>query len=318
MGPGINPIPFGDAAKAGWNIGAAAEQLVFDSNARNDLADTHPYFLIQARSNIKSLVISGIDSDDTNAAATGHVVSVASGATINKFLVNGVCWNQSYSGANKLVSNSGTIDWLHVSNYLGPLPIRLGTAAGAETGDAFALASTWTLGSGYTEITSDGLNCTVPNNTTAFSAFKTENDTFSGNVNVSCLATVTGTQGATNQPIVFGRCTNTPGVWSTITTYYVALNVGTSAPGIRLYKAVSGTHTAIGSNVNPGGLAINTQYKITLNCNGSTISCKLQRVSDSNFLTSGGTWQVSDATCSSVTDLSIAAASAKAGVASYQ
>ena len=75
----------------------------------------------------------------------------------------------------------------------------------------------------------------------------------------------------------------------------------------RLYKYVSGTLTQIGSGVSftPTNGAT---YKLTLGLSGNSITGKLQRLSDSQFLQSGGTFSASEANCVSVTDSSITSA----------
>lgn len=93
-------------------------------------------------------------------------------------------------------------------------------------------------------------------------------------------------------------------------TMYAALAMQ-SAGGVRLYKFVAGTGTIIVAAV-AVTLSAGATYRMFLSMNGSTISGKFQRASDSNWLSPSGTWQSGETTFGSVTDTAITAAG-KAG-----
>lgn len=76
-----------------------------------------------------------------------------------------------------------------------------------------------------------------------------------------------------------------------------------STNALQLLRVVAGAETQLGSNV--GGLVDNSTYTLTLAPVGTTIACRVQRASDSFWLTSGGTWQASQVDCLSQTDSSI-------------
>lgn len=93
--------------------------------------------------------------------------------------------------------------------------------------------------------------------------------------------------------------------------YFAGFNLGTAEDkGIHLVKRVSGSNTDLATVIPTVGneLAINIWYVITLDLAGTTISVKVQRDSDSKYLTSSGTWQSSSTNCISVTDSAISAA----------
>lgn len=78
-----------------------------------------------------------------------------------------------------------------------------------------------------------------------------------------------------------------------------------------MQSLVAGTATTIGTSVNHA-LAAGT-YRMTLDMSGSTIAGRVQRTSDSNWLTSAGAWQAGQVNCISTTDTAVTAAG-KAGV----
>lgn len=93
-------------------------------------------------------------------------------------------------------------------------------------------------------------------------------------------------------------------------TFYAALYMQ-NAGGIRIYKFVTGTGTVIVTAVSVT-LSSSATYRLTLDMQGSTIAARFQRASDSNWLTSSGTWQASQTNLGSTTDTAITAAG-KAG-----
>jgi hypothetical protein len=94
--------------------------------------------------------------------------------------------------------------------------------------------------------------------------------------------------------------------------YLAGLQIGPADTpvGLILYKRVSGSNTSLGSVVPTGGnvFAINIWYRITLSLIGSAITVTVQRDSDNNYLTSGGTWQSGATAAISVTDSAVSAA----------
>lgn len=75
--------------------------------------------------------------------------------------------------------------------------------------------------------------------------------------------------------------------------------------GFAIYKYVSGTLTQIGSTIGSGLGGATTEYTVKIAATGTTIELTVQRNSDSQYLTSGGTFQVSETTCISQTDSAI-------------
>ncbi len=84
-------------------------------------------------------------------------------------------------------------------------------------------------------------------------------------------------------------------------TLYVALN------RVSIFKAVGGSLSEIAS-VSTGPLDTAVTYRVTVGATGTSIRARVQRLSDSYFLTSSNTWQVGAADCVTVTDSSVTAA----------
>lgn len=100
-------------------------------------------------------------------------------------------------------------------------------------------------------------------------------------------------------------------------TMYAAL-VMQSAGGARLYRFAAGTGTIIVAAV-PFTITASETYRITLDVSGTgatvTVAGRIQRASDSNWLTSSGTWQVAQTNFGSFgdTDATRITAAGKAG-----
>ena len=75
-----------------------------------------------------------------------------------------------------------------------------------------------------------------------------------------------------------------------------------------LIRWVAGSATSIATVTPSGGVLNSVTYRLTLTGTGTTITGKVQRLSDNNYLTSGGTWQSGTANAISVTDSNITAA----------
>jgi hypothetical protein len=90
-------------------------------------------------------------------------------------------------------------------------------------------------------------------------------------------------------------------------TGYFALLFGTNAT---LFKYVAGVLTQLGSNVAHGLGTLNTavSFTISVSVSGTTISGRLQRASDGQYLTPGGTYSATPSDYVSVTDAAISAA----------
>ena len=99
--------------------------------------------------------------------------------------------------------------------------------------------------------------------------------------------------------------------WPAIRMADVAYN-NTAASGYYVTSSVSGPNTTIKiarySATTLGSITLATSnfasasFEATLSGTGSTIALAIQRTSDSNWLTSGGTWQAGQTTCISLTD----------------
>ncbi len=126
------------------------------------------------------------------------------------------------------------------------------------------------------------------------------------NGDVSALANFgyAGIQSATLNFVVFARGSST--TCGTGTTQYEATwNVAqsTGAGTIKLFSRVSGTATQIGTVSFTASPSV--WFQINLTCSGSVISVTVQRMSDSFWLTSGGTYQSGAATAISVSSATI-------------
>lgn len=84
------------------------------------------------------------------------------------------------------------------------------------------------------------------------------------------------------------------------------LGVSTSITGFRLRRYDGGSPTNL-QNIN-AGLATGITYRMTIEAAGSTITGRIQRLSDNQWLTSAGTWQAGQINCCTATDSTYAAA----------
>lgn len=101
------------------------------------------------------------------------------------------------------------------------------------------------------------------------------------------------------------------------TTYYELRDAATAGAGIgaQLFKSVSGVKTAIATGITKASSTDGVVVQLTLTVSGSTITGRIQRLDDSTYLASDGSWSGSAVDCFSVTDSSISASGdCRAGV----
>ncbi len=82
---------------------------------------------------------------------------------------------------------------------------------------------------------------------------------------------------------------------STATTFVVAhMGVSASVSRFSVVQVLSGGFSVLGqtSGVTGGSFSTSETYRITISTEGTTVKASLQRLSDSNWLTTAGTWQV--------------------------
>lgn len=131
-------------------------------------------------------------------------------------------------------------------------------------------------------------------------------DGASGEVQVSAtIRFANGTASTEQDVMVFARGSQAATAWNTVSLYVLTLGMGSSPNGLLLQKRIAAATTTIGASVGGSALANGTNYRITLKCQGTTITGTCQRLSDSFWLNSGGTFQSSPATALVATDSSI-------------
>jgi len=103
-----------------------------------------------------------------------------------------------------------------------------------------------------------------------------------------------------------GACTargSAPTLNFTNTSFYTGhLDLGQGVSAIT--KVVNGTQTSLGS-VAVTGLATSVWYQITFTCLGTLLTLSVQRLTDSKWLNSGGTFQASFTLAVSLTDATL-------------
>ena len=175
-----------------------------------------------------------------------------------------------------------------------------------------ALPTGWTYDANYT--TDTAFSVSSPNSlkftgaTGGRTAYYSTQDANSGNVQISAKMTTNATGGSMR---LFCRATATP-TGTSGTYYYVNITVGS---GLTFNRRVVGAGTVLVTALGAAAFAINTTYYVQLITNGTLMTVNVQRVSDSNWLTSAGAWQAGVTSCVSITNTGIAAAVGWAGVA---
>jgi hypothetical protein len=197
-----------------------------------------------------------------------------------------------------------------------------GTVTNSHAVDNFMdanLVSTWTVEGGYTEISAASLDYLSAGTTLARVAYKTA--TYgSADVQVSSKFTVL-TDPGTNTAVLITSRGSSSAPWSGANAYYISTNLGSGVTeGIAIGKQLAGSSTSQ-TQVN-GTFTNGAQYLLVLitKTNGSDVDVtgKIQRVSDSYWLNSSGTWAVTDVAFDTWTDTSSPFMSAgKSGVLIY-
>lgn len=96
--------------------------------------------------------------------------------------------------------------------------------------------------------------------------------------------------------------------------YYAVLQpVGADIPGVSLYERVAGVETQLGSTIGAAEIAMDAWYRLFLLALDSSLRVRVQRVSDSKWLTAAGAWQTNVANCITVAESSLTGSS-KAGL----
>lgn len=253
-----------------------------------------------------------VSNSDFYASSTtsGSPITIQAGATIGQLIGNG------NTGINfsSFVSNQGTLTKSHFPED---------TLNFMDT--TVAAASTWVLQSNtpWVEDTSipNKLTYVGPKAGVVGSARKTTSDGFGGNVQMSSRIRFSGglnTNGALHASMIVRGSGIVP--WSTVQSGYAFDVFLEGSGGIKLFKAVSGTQTNIGSPVTVL-LAFDTDYDFKLiaktTSGTTTVSLSVQRVSDGLYLQTNGTWGASAVQALTATDSSLPAAAGEWGLYGY-
>lgn len=171
-----------------------------------------------------------------------------------------------------------------------------------------AIPAGWTADSGIESLAS-GTAHSAPNETRNTNTstgrniyYSSAQDGNSGDVRAQIYARTT-TSSSNHSVQVGTRIQSTP-----YSTCYSAAMIWNGQ--VQLFRRVAGTGTQLGSTVTiSGGISTNAYYIISLQTTGSSpVACevKVQRVSDSNWLKSDGTWQAGETACISHNDSDVA------------
>jgi len=135
------------------------------------------------------------------------------------------------------------------------------------------------------------------------SAWYTTDDGNNGHVRAQAAVRMDG-GGSGNQIGVFGRGSNLE--TGSETCYFVQIRYN---EGLKLLKRVNAVSTQLGSTVGSGAtFSKGAWYTLILEINGTTLTAKVRRHSDSNYLDSSGVWQASEQTAITLEDSSISGA----------
>ncbi len=119
-----------------------------------------------------------------------------------------------------------------------------------------------------------------------------------GNAQVSMSfrfeGSLTPTGGASQNVVVICRMVN-----AYADRYQAALNASSSSLHLQVFVGGANTFLVVGQAAT---FATGIWYTMRLKCDGDNISVRIQRSSDSNYLTSSNTWQAGATDCMAVTD----------------
>ena len=178
-------------------------------------------------------------------------------------------------------------------------------------------ASTWTLDTGFTEISSTAVNF-AGSIAAVEVARKTAVDAFNANVQSSVNFRFTGNAvSALNAALLLRGLNLQPYNGNSRAAYVFDINKISGVVNISLQNG--NATTPIGSSVTvSGGLAMVTDYKAWFTAKGSALSARIQRVSDSLYLQPNGTWAATVVDCCTGTDTGLGAgAGLQHGVYAY-
>jgi hypothetical protein len=237
-----------------------------------------------AGANIKSMSINNSKFDAP--ATNGCPITIPAGATIKQLSLSG----NTGTGFTDFVSNAGTVNSMQVP------------AANNVMGTS---GSTWTPEAGFAEVSDTAITFT---GNPALSgpgvqvARKTAVDAYSANIQLSDVVRFTGTScTALNAALLIRGLSLQPYSGSSRSAYVLDFNQ--PAGQVTLQRSNSSGDTVIGARITvSGGLAMSAQYKRWLTAKGSTISARVQRVSDGLYLQPNGTWAATAVDCASGTD----------------
>lgn len=139
----------------------------------------------------------------------------------------------------------------------------------------------------------------------AYGATWSTQDGQGGRVKVSCYFRCGTIGGFGNQCRVFARVAS-----SVLSSNSYWAEIALDPDGYdqaSIAKTVSGAPTYL-ANINAGGFGYfqaSVWFLVELTCDGTNLSMRVQRDSDSKWLDSGGTWQSSSAFCCTTTDSAI-------------
>lgn len=172
-----------------------------------------------------------------------------------------------------------------------------GTQLSAHTGE---IGATWTPAGWATgsTMTLDGSGRALIGNITNYECTMFASGTpANGNCTITIPLIISGTNNG--QFLLASLWARAVSGSSSLNGYYLSYNLSNAIISITRY--VNGTGTSLVQNPCPFPLAAGT-YSITWSMNGANQSVSIQRASDQNYLTAGGTWQVSSVSCLTASD----------------
>ena len=99
--------------------------------------------------------------------------------------------------------------------------------------------------------------------------------------------------------------------------YLFDFGFGSADSGIQIFHKNGATYTPLSSLINPGDITQGASYLVRASAVGSALKAAVQRVSDSKWLTPGGTWQVSEIEAIEIMDTAIDNTKTGLGVSFY-
>lgn len=244
--------------------------------------------------------ITGYTATSTPGSHTGTVSGASAAPITVTGLTNGTGYtftvhatnsvgNSSESAASNSVTPTAASSVFVSDTFTGP--------AGNLTGHTGETGATWAKVTAFAgDITINGSGKALTG-TAQWAIYYASGMPTTADYSVACTVVCNGTGDVFVGPAIRHS--------TTADTCYVLAAVGGNWDVVR---RVTGSVAVLTSVTPAGGLSGTEPYNLTISATGTTIKGRVQRTSDSNYLTSSGTWQAGAADFASLTDANISAA----------